>query len=276
MIGAIIGDIVGSIYEFDPIISKEFDLFTRNNEITDDGILTIAIFTALEKCKGSYEKLSVIAAKELIASYAKYPMPLGGYGSMFVDWVLRSLRSYRVKPPYNSFGNGAAMRVSPVAYFAGSMEECIDLSKKVTEITHNHEEGIKGAEATAATIYMALNKHTKEEIRDYINTNYYSLNETCDQIRLNYRFDGSCQGSVPQSIQAFLEATSYEDAIRNVISLGGDADTMAAITGAIAEAYFGIPEEIELKMFDYLDNNLKEKVIKMKEKSENVILTKRR
>lgn len=263
MIGAILGDIIGSIYEFEPIKEKDFQLFWDFNEITDDGLLTMAVFSALEKSADNYDKLGITVAKELIKYFANYPMPMGGYGSMFSNWATESLKSYSVLPAYNSFGNGAAMRISPVAYYAKSLESCIDLARKVTEVTHNHPEGIKGAEAVAVTVYMALNGHNKSEIYEYITKNYYPLNETCNEIRKYYRFEGSCQKTVPQSIQAFLESASFEDAVRIAISLGGDADTMAAITGSIAEAYYGIPSSIEAKAFDHVDDKNKELVRRM-------------
>lgn len=263
MIGAILGDVIGSIYEFEPTKEKDFQLFWDFNEITDDGLLTMAVFSALEKSQGNYNKLGITVSKELIKYFANYPNPMGGYGSMFSKWATESLKSYRVLSAYNSFGNGAAMRISPVAYFAKSIEECIELSKLVTEVTHNHPEGIKGAEAIAVSVYMAIHGHNKQEIFDYINKNYYRLNETCNEIRKYYRFEGSCQQTVPQSIQAFLESASYEDAVRIAISLGGDADTMAAITGSIAEAYYGIPSSIEAKVFDYVDDKNKELVQRM-------------
>jgi len=253
MLGAIIGDAIGSVYEFDPIKTKTFDLFGKYNEITDDSLLTMAVFVALEKCKGDYSKLSKVVVKELIQCYANCPNPMGGYGSGFVNWAISSLQNYKVLPPYNSYGNGAAMRISPVAYFATSLEECRDLSYKITVVTHNHEEGIKGAEATAVAIYMALNGYNKKEIREHINSNYYTLKENCNTIRKNYGFESSCQETVPQSIQAFLDSTCYEDAIRIVVSLGGDADTMGAITGALAEAYYGISKRIEKQIYPLLD-----------------------
>jgi ADP-ribosylglycohydrolase len=264
MLGAIIGDVIGSIYEFSPIRSKSFDLFTDKNELTDDSFLTIAVFLALEQCKGNYEKLSSITAREFLKIYNRYPNPMGDYGSMFADWVLECLEQYKIVKPYNSFGNGSAMRVSPVAYFSNSLEECIELSKKVTRITHNHVEGMKGAEATAVAIYLALHNHSKEEIKKHIQEHYYPLSNPLFEIRQYYRFDGSCQGSVPESIQAFLESDSYEDAIRNVILLGGDADTMGAITGAIAEAYYGIPAHIEAKLNIYLDNYTRDIITRIK------------
>lgn len=266
MVGAILGDIIGSIYEFEPTKNKEFHLLSEFNQVTDDGLLTMAVFSALEKCNGDYKKLGIVTAKELIKWYANYPMPMGGYGSLFSKWATESLQSYKVLPAYNSFGNGAAMRISPVAYFASSLEECIELSRIVTEVTHNHPEGIKGAEAIAVTIYMALNGKNRSEIRDYIRKHYYSLNESCNEIRKYYQFEGSSQKTVPQSIQAFLESTCYEDAVRIAISLGGDADTMAAITGAIAEAYFGIPEKNEIQVNNYLDERCQKIVIRMIQK----------
>src|SRR5690606_28862680 len=157
---------IGSVYEFDPIKTKTFELFGPHNEITDDSLLTLAVFVALEKCKGHYTKLGQIVVKEFLQWYANYPNPMGGYGTRFVDWALSSFQNYKVMPSYNSYGNGAAMRISPVAYFATSLEQCIELSRKVTEVTHNHIEGIKGAEATAVAIYMALHGFTKKSIKD--------------------------------------------------------------------------------------------------------------
>ncbi len=271
MLGAIIGDIIGSIYEFDPIKTKDFPLFGKNNEITDDSYLTMAVFSALEKCHGDYTHLSEVVTKKLIEWYANYPTPMGGYGHRFEHWAISSLQNYKVLPPYNSFGNGAAMRISPVAYFANSIDECIELSKKVTQVTHNHPEGIKGAEAVAVTIYMALHGSNRKEITDFIKAHYYPLKANCNEIRKHYGFEPSCQETVPQSIQAFLDSTCYEDAVRMTISLGGDADTMGAITGAIAEAYYGIPKDIESKMNDYLDDRCKKLAKRMIDKRQQVV-----
>ena len=271
MLGAIIGDIIGSIYEFDPIKTKDFPLFGKNNEITDDSYLTMAVFSALEKCHGDYTHLSEVVTKELIEWYANYPTPMGGYGQRFEDWAISSLQNYKVLPPYNSFGNGAAMRISPVAYFANSIDECIELSKKVTQVTHNHPEGIKGAEAVAVTIYMALHGSNRKEITDFIKAHYYPLKANCNEIRKHYCFEASCQETVPQSIQAFLDSTCYEDAVRMTISLGGDADTMGAITGVIAEAYYGIPKDIESKIDVYLDDRCKKLVKRMIDKRQQVV-----
>ena len=160
--------------------------------------------------------------------------------------------------PYNSFGNGAAMRVSACGYAAESLEEAIKLSRAVTEITHNHPEGIKGAGATVAALYMAKSGSNISEIRDYINTHYYPMNFTLESIRDNYRFDVTCQGTVPQAITAFLESSDFEDAIRNAISIGGDSDTLAAITGGIAGAYYGIPADVRNQAISFLDKRLME------------------
>ncbi|MDY0143703.1 MAG: ADP-ribosylglycohydrolase family protein [Bacteroidales bacterium] len=272
MLGAIIGDTIGSVHEFEPFKTKDFELLGSLNEITDDSYLTMAVFCALEQCHGDYKKLSTIVSKELIKWYANYPTPMGGYGKSFENWAVNSLQTYKVMKPYNSYGNGAAMRVSPVAYFARSLKECIELSRKVTKVTHNHPEGIKGSEATAVAIYMALHGSNKEQITEYIRTHYYPLNENTNQIRKHYGFEPSCQETVPQSIQAFLDSTCYEDAIRIVVSLGGDADTMGAITGAIAEAYYGIPNVLEEKVFDYLDEKTTlsaKRMIDLRDKSIN-------
>jgi len=171
-----------------------------------------------------------------------------GYGGMFKKWIFSSYPK-----PYNSFGNGSAMRISPVAYIARSESEVILLSETVTKVTHNHKEGIKGAEATAIAIYMARCGYSKNEIRNRINQDYYDLNFIIDDIRDTYQFNATCQGTVPQAITGFLESASFEDAIRTVISIGGDTDTMAAITGSIAEAYYGVPESLRKKALTYLD-----------------------
>lgn len=246
MLGAMIGDIVGSRFEWDNIKSKKFTLFTPDCEPTDDSIMTLAVAKAILACEGDYSKLAdqaVVCMQELGRHY-----PDAGYGGHFSHWLRQ------VHPqPYNSYGNGSAMRVSPCAYVADTLDEAKALAKVVTDVSHNHPEGVKGAEATTAAIFLALHGSSIDEIRDYINANYYPMNFTLDEIRPDYDFDVSCQGSVPQAIMAFLESTGFEDAIRNAISIGGDSDTIAAITGSIAEAYYGIPEDIRSQAVRYLD-----------------------
>jgi type I restriction enzyme M protein len=249
MLGAIIGDIVGSRFEFNNIKTKEFDFLTYKCFVTDDSIMSLAIAKAIIDCKGDYNILSKLAVSSM--QEIGRPYPDCGYGGMFREWM------YSDNPqPYNSFGNGAAMRVSACGFVATTLEEAKLLSKKVTEVTHNHPEGIKGAEATAVAIYLAKTGKNILEIRDYINDHYYSMNFTLDGIRDSYQFNETCQETVPQAIMAFLESTSFEDAIRNAISIGGDSDTIAAITGGIAEAYYGIPTDIRKHALTFLDERL--------------------
>lgn len=249
MIGAIIGDIVGSIYEFNNIKTKDFELFSKRCFFTDDSVMTLAVAKAILECNNDYSNLDKLSIKYMQEIGRNYPSC--GYGLRFNKWMFSSNPE-----PYNSFGNGAAMRVSACGLVASSIEEVIMLSKKVTEVTHNHEEGIKGAEATSVAIYLAKTKHTISEIRDYINKHYYDLNFTLDEIRDLYYFNETSQNTVPQAIEAFLESTSFEDAIRNAISIGGDSDTLAAITGSIAEAYYGVPENLRKEAMNYLDKRL--------------------
>jgi ADP-ribosyl-[dinitrogen reductase] hydrolase len=254
MIGAIIGDLIGSVYEYRELKTKDFPLFTAYSDITDDSILTFAVYEALEKCNGVYDDLGKKTIREFVRYYARYPNPTGGYGGSFLAWVDKIYRTQKIAPPYYSYGNGSAMRISPVAYFARSLEHCLDLARKVTEVTHNHPEGLKGAEATAAAVYLALQGKSKEAIKEYIQKHYYSLNKTCDEIRQTYGFAIECERTVPERIQAFWESSDFEDAIRLTVSLGGDADTMGAITGAIAGAYYGVPSSFVDKLFEYLDD----------------------
>jgi type I restriction enzyme M protein len=229
MLGAIIGDIAGSRFEFNNIRSKDFELFAKNCHVTDDSIMTLAIAKAILACNGSWKRLGNNAVKYMQEFGRKYPNC--GFGGMFRKWVFNDSPA-----PYNSYGNGAAMRVSPCGFIARTEEEAALLSRKVTEITHNHPEGLKGAEAVSVAIFMAKNGASKNEIKGRIEKNYYVLNFTLDGIRENYEFDETCQGTVPQAITAFLESVSFEDAVRNAVSIGGDSDTLAAITGSIAEA----------------------------------------
>lgn len=246
VLGAIIGDIVGSVYEFNEIKTKDFPLFSEHCCPTDDSMMTLAVASALVECKRDYSKLAAETIKQMQLWGKKYPK--AGYGSMFCDWLETDNPQ-----PYNSFGNGSAMRVSPVAYVAKSIEEVKELSRIVTSVTHNHPEGIKGAEATAVATYMALHGSKKEEIFTVIDNEYYPMNFTLDEIRADYEFNETCQETVPQALKAFFEATDFEDAIRNAVSIGGDSDTIAAITGAVAGAYYGVPYRIEQQALKYMD-----------------------
>ena len=241
MLGAIIGDTVGSRFEWHNHRSKDFDFLTYKCEPTDDSIMTLAIAKAILKSDGDVNKLSDLAVRYMQQLGRLYPD--AGYGGAFQKWI----RSNNPKP-YNSFGNGAAMR--------GSMNEAKAMSKAVTKVTHNHPEGLKGAEATTVAIFMALHGKSMLEIRDYIDKNYYPMNFTLDGIRDSYQFNETCQDTVPQAMMAFFESTGFEDAIRNAISIGGDSDTLAAITGGIAEAYYGIPSEIRKHELTFLDERL--------------------
>ena len=253
MFGAILGDIIGSPYEFDHnnIKTKNFPLFSRNSQFTDDTVMTIAIAEAILYADGDLDDL----ADEAVASMQKLGRlyPYAGYGARFVGWV----HSDNPKP-YNSLGNGAAMRVSPVAWAFDDMETVRKAAVAGTAVTHNHPEGIRGAQAVASAIFLARNGADKDEIREYIEENYYDLDFTVDGIRDGYSFDVTCQGSVPEAIVCFLDSTDFEDAIRNAVSLGGDADTQACIAGSIAEAYYGIPDSLQEEIFDYIDDVLKD------------------
>lgn len=249
MLGAIIGDIVGSRFEWNNNKTKHFELLNDKCFFTDDTVMTLAIAKAILHSKSDYSDLSSLSIKHMQEVGRNYPSC--GYGGSFGLWVFSNNPK-----PYNSFGNGAAMRVSPVGFVAKSLDQAISLSKKVTEVTHNHPEGIKGAEATAVAIYLARNGYNINDIKNYIDKHYYKMNFTLDEIRDTYKFNETCQDTVPQAIMAFLESTSFEDAIRNAISIGGDSDTLAAITGGIAEACYGIPKEIRNKALTYLDKRL--------------------
>ena len=249
MIGAIIGDIAGSRFEWHNIKSKEFDLLTHKCSFTDDTVMSLAICEALMRSKTNYGDLAEQAA--ICMQEVGRPYPGCGYGGHFRHWM------YDNNPqPYNSFGNGAAMRVSGCGYAADSVDAAKKLSHLVTAVTHNHPEGLKGAEATAVAVYMARTGSSMMEIRDYINENYYPMDFTLADIRDEYTFDVTCQVSVPQALQSFFESTSFEDAIRNAISIGGDSDTIAAITGGIAEAYYGVPTSIRKHALTFLDERL--------------------
>ncbi len=249
MFGAIIGDICGSRYEWAGIKTKQFQFFKPQCRPTDDSIMTLAVAKAILSAKGDLKALSNCAVSAMQDLGRKYPH--AGYGRSFFYWI-----SAENPQPYNSWGNGAGMRVSPCAWAAGCLEEALAMSDAVTEVTHNHPEGMKGARAITSAIYLARTGKTADEIRTHITENYYDISFTLDMIRPSYKFDVSCQGSVPQAIEAFLESVSFEDAIRGAISLGGDSDTIAAMAGGIAEAYWGIPTDLREHARTFLDGTM--------------------
>ena len=249
MIGAIIGDIVGSRFEWNNHRLKEFEFLTHKCSFTDDSVMSLAICEALMGSKRDYRDLSERAV-ECMHEVGR-PYPHCGYGGRFQQWMYSDTPN-----PYDSFGNGAAMRVSGCGYVATTVEEVKRLSRLVTAVTHNHPEGIKGAEATAVAVFLARSGKNILEIRDYIVTNYYPIDFTLDAIRNTYCFNETCQDTVPQALAAFFESTSFEDAIRNAISIGGDSDTLAAITGGIAEAYYGVPTNLRKHALTFLDERL--------------------
>jgi ADP-ribosylglycohydrolase len=244
MLGAIAGDVIGSVHEGSGTKTKDFPLFVEESQFTDDTVLTVAVAERLLR-GGSYIDL-----------YHDYfhAYPLAGFGGSFIRWA-----GYRHREPYNSWGNGSAMRVSPVGIACDTLDEVLAQSRESADVTHNHPEGVRGAQATAAAIFLARTGRTKADLKAHIEREFgYNLSERLDDIRERYSFDVSCQGSVPQSIIAFLEAEDFEDAIRNAISLGGDADTMACIAGGIAEAFFGgVPDEIASRALAALDERLR-------------------
>lgn len=238
MIGAIIGDIAGSRFEWDNIDSKEFELFDAKCHPTDDSIMTLAVAKAVLEFSPEEDDLPELSTKSMQELGRKYNDRKYSYGLRFQNWLDSS-----TPQPYNSFGNGSAMRVSPCGFAAGTLVEAKHLAYDVSRVTHDHWEGIKGAEATAAAIFLARAGWSKAEIRLYIDQNYYPMNFTLDGIRKSYDFDETCQGSVPQALEAFFESRDFEDTIRGAISIGGDSDTIAAIAGGVAEAYYGVPRE---------------------------------
>lgn len=249
MIGALIGDIVGSIYEWHNHRSKDFEFFSPRCFFTDDSVMSLAVCKALMESRSDFSDLGEQAVRWM--QKIGRPYPNCGYGGSFYRWM------YSDHPkPYNSYGNGAAMRVSGCGYAAASLEQVKQLSKAVTEISHSHPESLKGAEATAVAVFMARNGKSLKEIEACIKEDYYPIDFSLDSIRKTYTFNETCQDTVPQAMQAFFESTDFEDAIRNAISVGGDSDTLAAITGSVAGAYYGVPAGIrEIAVF-YLDPRL--------------------
>ena len=256
MLGVIAGDIIGSWYEFHATKEKEFELFHPKSKFTDDTTLSMAIAKSILDDEPYLDNVVDFGLRYFDV----------GYGGSFKKWLKGDEHL-----PYNSWGNGSAMRVSPIAFAFDTEEKVLEEARKSAEITHNHPEGIKGAEATALAIFMARKGASKEEIRERITTEFeYDLSRTVDEIRPTYKFEVSCQKSVPESIICFLDSNSFEDCIRNCVSLGGDADTMAAIAGGIAEAYYGVPKEIEEKINEYLSDEFVEILQRFKNEFLNV------
>jgi ADP-ribosylglycohydrolase len=245
IIGAVAGDIIGSVYEWHNVKTVDFDLFCHKSTFTDDSVLTLATMDAILNQRNYTESYQLFGRN----------YPRRGYGGHFRSWI------YSESPePYNSWGNGSAMRVSPVGWYGNSIEEMMVEAQKSAEVTHNHPEGIKGAQSTAAAIYLARTGKSKDEIKKFITDTFqYDLDRKIDNIRPDYEFDVSCQGSVPEAIIAFLESTDFENAIRLAISIGGDSDTIACITGGIAEAYYQkIPDSIVENTLNVLPKELVE------------------
>ena len=238
MLGALIGDIAGSVYEWKNIKTKDFHLFRHDCRMTDDSVMTAAVASAILMTEDLNDldafRANVVAELRRFGErYLGFP-----YGRRFERWLLSD-----DPQPYHSLGNGSGMRVSPVAWAAESLSQCLALAKASAEVTHDHPDGIAGACCVAGAVFLARTGESRERIRDHV-TRYYPLDFTLDEIRADYQFDVSCAGSVPQAMEAFLEAEDFEDAIRNAISIGGDSDTIACMAGAVAAAFFGIPKEI--------------------------------
>ena len=252
MIGAILGDMIGSPYEFDRSPkTKEFPLFSKHSEYTDDSVMTIAVADALLTTLGKADEEIKTALVDSMQKWGK-KYPDAGYGGMFYRWL-----HSKHPEPYGSYGNGSAMRVSAVGWLFGTLEETRHVARLTAEVTHNHTEGIKGAEATASAIFMARTGSSKDEIKAYIIQEFgYDLSKTCDEIRPKYHHVESCQQTVPEAITAFLEGNDFEDVIRTAVSLGGDSDTLTCIAGGIAEAFYEVPEEIMLECKKRLSDDM--------------------
>lgn len=261
MIGAILGDMIGSPYEFNRgPKSKEFPLFIEASRFTDDSVMTIAVAEALMDNNKKNEEDIKLA---LISSMQKWGhrYPHAGYGGMFWQWL-----GHKNPKPYGSFGNGSAMRVSSAGWLYKTIKETRNFARLSAEVTHNHPEGIKGAEAVASAIWLCRNGYSKEEIRSYITKEFsYDLTRTCDQIRPDYNFDVTCQGTVPEAITTFLEGDDFEDVIRTAVSLGGDCDTLTCIAGSMAEAYYEVPEFMKAECLRRIPEDMKNVLIRFEE-----------
>lgn len=264
MIGAIAGDIIGAPYEFQNIKTTEFDIFDKRTNFTDDTVMLLANAKwLLDGLKKNNQYLPNELEKVMVEFGEKHPH--AGYGGMFYRWLFQYSsfvtadgKRATQRMPYNSYGNGSAMRVIPVGWVCETIEETLQVAKISAEITHNHIEGIKGAQATAAAIFMARKGKSKKEIKTYIEQKFgYDLERTCDEIRPFYKFNATCQGTVPEAITAFLDSSDFENAIRLAVSLGGDSDTLACITGGIAEAFYGIPDVFKTFVDNFLTDDLR-------------------
>jgi ADP-ribosylglycohydrolase len=254
MYGAILGDMIGAPYEFDRgNKTKDFPLFSKDTQFTDDTVMTIAVADALmESADEADDEVKAAFVKSMQKWGQKYPY--AGYGGMFSRWL-----EEKDPKPYESLGNGSAMRVSSVGWLYESIEETRHYARLTAEVTHNHPEGIKGAEAKASAIFMARNGSSKEEIKDYIIREFeYDLSHSCDEIRSTYHHVETCQQTVPEAITAFLEGNDFEDVIRTAVSLGGDSDTLTCIAGGIAEAFYGVPVIMESECKDRLPDEMDE------------------
>ena len=254
MYGAILGDMIGAPYEFDRgNKTKDFTLFTGGSNFTDDTVMTIAVAEALLNAEGKGEaEVKALVIESMQKWGRKYPN--AGYGGRFIGWL------WEADPkPYGSYGNGSAMRVAAAGWLYDTIERTREMARLTAEVTHDHPEGIKGAQATAAAIFLARTGHSKPEIKQYVEQTFgYDLNRTCDEIRPTYHHVETCQETVPEAIIAFLESVSFEDALRNAVSLGGDSDTLACITGGIAEAFYGMPQELRDETLKRLPEDIRE------------------
>ena len=254
ILGAIVGDTIGSCYEFHNVKTTEFPLFTRRTKFTDDSIMTLAVAKALMDADQDAWPISSSLVHSMRKLGRRYSH--AGYGGRFMRWLAKDNDYPR---PYNSWGNGSAMRVSPVAWAYGSLDLVEYVAAETAKVTHNAPEGICGAQATAACIFMARTGSTNDQIRDYVRQRFgYALDFTLDEIRPDYAFDESCQGTVPQAIEAFLEGEDFEDTVRKAISIGGDSDTIAAIAASIAQGRYGVPRELEQEVRARLTEDLLE------------------
>ena len=258
MYGAILGDMIGAPYEFDRGgKTKDFPLFVKESEFTDDTVMTVAVAEALLEAGGLPEaELKAALVRSLRKWGRRYPD--AGYGGRFGMWLSLSGSEEEARP-YGSYGNGSAMRVSPAGWLYGTLEETREIARRTAEVTHNHPEGVKGAESVAAAIFLARTGSSKEEIRAFVSREFgYDLSRTCDEIRPGYHHVESCQKTVPEAVTAFLEGRDFEDVIRTAVSLGGDCDTLTCIAGSIAEAFYGVPEDLKRECEARLPEDLRE------------------